>query len=158
MINIDTPRRKRETPFQEKLARLGASLLPAFGTALGSFGGPGGAMLGGSLGGLAQGGIQAMMPQQNMYEPQQQQPMVFGEESPDMFQIPGQNEQMQMQNPGMQQFGANMGNQMGNMGLQGIMSLLNPQATAQQSLMGKMDGTLREKLVRMMAMKQMMGV
>lgn len=149
--------KNREMTLEEKLARLSAQALPFLGTALGSFGGPAGSAAGGALGGLAGAGINALLPQEQMMYPQTQ-PMVVGGHGQGFINL-DQNEQMPQQigMPMMQQFGNALGGQLGDMGLQGLMMLLNQQPSSQQSLMGKMDGGLREKLVRIMALKQMMG-
>jgi hypothetical protein len=159
MINLNMPRpQQREQSLEEKLMQLLSGSLPALGTALGAgFGGPVGGAAGGALGGLAGAGMNAFMPRQPMQMPEQQ-PIAFGGPRShggmiDMSQMP-----YMPQNSNMEQFGSALGSGIGNVGMQALMSLLSPQEpSAYQSLMGKMDNTLQEKLARILAFKSMIG-
>lgn len=158
-LNFQQPQ-QRELSLEEKLMQLISSGLPMAGAAIGTgLGGPAGGALGGILGNLGGMGMNAMMPQQQMQMPEQQ-PISFGGNNPQGMVNLDAMQQMpqQQQGSGMEQFGAGLGSSLGNAGIQGLMSLLSGgQPTPYQSLMGKMDSTLQEKLARILAMKSMMG-
>jgi hypothetical protein len=160
---------KEMSPFQRKLAMLGTEMLPGLGSVLGAFAGGVGAPIGGALGNMASMGLKNLMPQEQQQPMNMgmdmQNPLVFGPEHEGYVNI-NQNPMEQMQQPYGNQNASMMGNLLGQgvgmagmAGLQGLLSLLGgqQQPTARESLMAKMDGGLREKLVRMVALRKMLG-
>jgi len=152
--------KKAMTPLQRKLALLSADILPFLGTALGAAAGGVGAPIGGALGGMAGAGLRGAIP-----EEQQQQnmdrPMIVGGQGNGFIDLDQYQNQPMMGNQNMSvdpmhMFGQGMG-QLGGQGIMGLLSMLNPQASPHQTLMGRMDDSLREKLVRMMALKHALG-
>lgn len=148
---------------ERKLAHLGTNILPLLGTALGSLAGGVGAPIGGALGGMAATGLQGFIPQEQPAKPMDH-PMIFGGNGQGFIDLDQYQNQLPSQNPygGMNEFGAAFGHGLGSMGGNGMLDILSllgqpSQPTAQQSLMGKMDNSLREKLVRMAAIKQALG-
>jgi hypothetical protein len=153
--------RRGISPLERKLAGLSADILPLLGSAIGAAAGGAGAPIGGALGGIAGAGIRSLIPPEQQMQQRMDRPMVIGGQGQGFIDLDQQQQQQQMmpQNMGMDFMGM-MGNglgQLGGQGIMGLMSLLNPQASPQQSLWGKMDDSLREKLVRMAALKQALG-
>lgn len=152
-------KRERITPFQRKLAYLGADILPSLGTALGALAGGVGAPVGGALGGIASAGLKGLIPQQQMMGQQNQNPLVFGPENEDYINLYPMQQQMYgmpQQGQNMQQFGNALGMGIGAAGNAGISSLLSLLGSGSNPAVGA-DSSLREKLVRIIALKQALG-
>jgi hypothetical protein len=162
---------KQMTPMQRKLALLSADMLPYLGTAIGAAatGGAGGP-IGGAIGGMASEGIKAFIPPEQQMQQQQgmmtDRPMVVGGQGGGTIDLDQQQQQqmfmnqlMQGHDP-MQGLGQGLGALTG-AGLTGLLSLLGGGGNdaAKRSMFGKMDAGdgLREKLVRMVALKQALG-
>ena len=151
--------KKPMSSLERKLANLSADILPFLGTAIGAAAGGVGAPLGGALGGMASTGIKALIPPEQQQQQMNNNPMVIGGQGQGFIDLNQQMQQQQMMNQSpdyMGMFGQGLGN-LGGMGIMGLMSMLNPQATPGQSLFAKMDDSLREKLARMVALRQVLG-
>jgi hypothetical protein len=155
--------KKSMTPLERKLAMLSADMLPFLGTAIGAAAGGVGAPVGGALGNIASLGIKGFIPPEEQQRNQMMdRPMVVGGHGQGFIDLDQQQQMMQQPGMGMDQFGGMLGQglgQLGGMGIMGLLSMLGgqQQPTANQSLFGKMDDSLREKLARMVALKQALG-
>lgn len=154
-------KQKPMSSLERKLAHLSTDVLPFLGTALGSLAGGVGAPIGGALGGMASAGLKGLIPPEQQYNQPMDRPMVIGGQGQGFIDLDQYQSQQQDPYSPMGQFGSALGQGMGSMGSDGLMQLLSllgqQQPSANQSLMGKMDNTLREKLVRMAAIKQALG-